>query len=124
MVAQKGSLFLLKVGDGGGPEVFTTVGGLRTTSFNINNGTVDVTNKDSSGMRELLAGGGIQTMSLSGEQLAQAIAEIHRIMHDADLTVTGHELVNLRFELTQTFLDADGITHHGVTRFRAVTHQA
>ena len=74
MVAQKGSLFLLKVGDGGGPEVFTTVGGLRTTSFNINNGTVDVTNKDSSGMRELLAGGGIQTMSLSGDGVFTDIA--------------------------------------------------
>jgi TP901-1 family phage major tail protein len=67
MVAQKGSLFLLKVGDGGGPETFTTVGGLRTTRFTVNNTPVDVTNKGSSGMRELLAGGGIQSMSVSGD---------------------------------------------------------
>ena len=40
MAAQKGSLFLLKAGDGGGPEVFTTVGGLRTTSFNVNISTL------------------------------------------------------------------------------------
>ena len=58
------------------------------------------------------------------KETKQIVAEVHRIMHDANLTVTGHELVNLRFELTQTFLDPDGITHHGVTRFRAVTHQA
>lgn len=66
MAAQKGALFLLKVGDGGGPETFTTVGGLQTASFNINTASVDVTNMSSNGMRELLAGAGIQTMSLSG----------------------------------------------------------
>ena len=66
MAAQKGALFLLKVGDGGGPETFTTVGGLKTASFNINTASVDVTNMSSNGMRELLAGAGIQTMSLSG----------------------------------------------------------
>ena len=32
MAAQKCALFLLKAGDGGGPETFTTVGGLGTTS--------------------------------------------------------------------------------------------
>ncbi len=58
MAAQKGSAFLLKAGG-------TTVGGLRATSFTINNQEVDVTNKDSSGMRELLAGAGIQSMSIS-----------------------------------------------------------
>ncbi len=66
MAAQKGTLFLLKVGDGGGPETFTTVGGFKTASFNINTASVDVTNMGSNGMRELLAGAGIQTMSLSG----------------------------------------------------------
>ena len=66
MAAQKGALFLLKVGDGGGPETFTTVGGLTTASFNINTASVDVTNMSSNGMRELLAGAGIQNMSLSG----------------------------------------------------------
>ncbi len=66
MAAQKGTLFLLKVGDGGGPETFTTVGGLKTASFNISTASVDVTNMSSNGMRELLAGAGIQTMSLSG----------------------------------------------------------
>ncbi len=65
MATQKGVLFLLKAGDGGGPETFTTVGGMRATSFQINTTTVDVTNKGSGGMRELLAGGGIQSMSLS-----------------------------------------------------------
>ena len=55
MASQKGSLFLLKAGDGGGPETFATVGGLKTASFNINTASVDVTNMGSNGMRELLA---------------------------------------------------------------------
>lgn len=66
MTAQKGSEFLLKIGDGGDPENFTTVGGFRSNTFRINNETVDITNKDSNGMRELMAGGGIQSFSASG----------------------------------------------------------
>lgn len=66
MAAQKGSEFLLKIGDGGGPETFATVGGFRSNGFSINNETVDVTNKDSSGVRTLLAGAGIQSFSTSG----------------------------------------------------------
>ena len=66
MPAQKGRLFLLKVGDAASPEIFTTLAGLRVTSFVINNTPVDVTTKDSSSWRQLLEGGGIQSMSLSG----------------------------------------------------------
>ena len=43
-----------------------TVGGLRSTSITLNDEAVDVTNKDSSGNRTLLADGGIHSMSVSG----------------------------------------------------------
>jgi|TARA_R100000455_G_C6255632_1_gene111541 TP901-1 family phage major tail protein len=66
MAAQKGSSLLLKIGDGNNPEGFTTVGGLRSTSISLNDEAVDVTTKDSSNVRELLANGGIQTLSISG----------------------------------------------------------
>lgn len=66
MAAQKGSALLLKIGDGGSPESFTTVGGLRSTSITQNDEAVDVTNKDSSNNRELLANGGVQSVSISG----------------------------------------------------------
>lgn len=67
MAEQKGRDFLLKVGNNDGPpETFTTLGGLRSRSFSINNETVDITNSDSAGMRELLDGAGVQSMSVSG----------------------------------------------------------
>ena len=66
MAAQKGSAMLMRVGDGADPEVFTTIAGLRSTSLTVNNESVDVTNKDSSGKRELLAAAGVQSISVSG----------------------------------------------------------
>ena len=47
MAGQKGSELLVKVGNGGSPESFTTVGGLRDTSISINQEMLDITNKDS-----------------------------------------------------------------------------
>lgn len=66
MAAQKGSALLIKIGDGGSPESFTTVGGLRSNSISLNDEAVDVTTMDSSGHRELLAGGGVNSVSVSG----------------------------------------------------------
>ena len=66
MAAEKGRAFLLKIGDGGDPEIFDVVGGMRSTSFRINNELVDVTNKMSQGWREILSGAGIRHVSLSG----------------------------------------------------------
>ena len=40
------------------------------------------------------------------------------------LTVTGHTVVLLRFEFADTFRDPDGLTVHGVQRFRALTQAA
>lgn len=64
MAAQKGSALLLKIDNGSG--TFTTVGGLRSTSISMNDETVDVTTKDSANVRELLANGGVRTVSISG----------------------------------------------------------
>ena len=52
MPAQKGSAFLLKIGDGDQPPAYSTVAGLRTTQLSINGETVVVTSKDSAGWRE------------------------------------------------------------------------
>ena len=58
MPAEKGSAFLLKVGDGAATPVYTTLAGLRTTQLSINGDSVVITNKGSGGWRELLSGAG------------------------------------------------------------------
>ena len=65
MTAQKGSAFLLKIGDGAQPPAYTTVAGLRTTQMTINGDTVVITHKQSGGWRELLSGAGTRSVSVS-----------------------------------------------------------
>ena len=59
MTAQRGRDMLVKIGDGGSPESFTTVAGLRTRTFSLNAREVDTTHAESGGWRELLAGAGV-----------------------------------------------------------------
>ena len=66
MAAQKGSALLMKIGNAGSPETFTTIGGMRSTSLAMNDEMVDVTNKDSARARTLLAQGGTNSMTVSG----------------------------------------------------------
>lgn len=47
-----------------GPDVYTTIGGMRSTSLTINNEQVDVTDKGSVPWRQLLACG-VRSMSIS-----------------------------------------------------------
>jgi TP901-1 family phage major tail protein len=65
MPAQKGSAFLLKIGDGSASPTYETVAGLRTTQLSINGDTVVVTHKESGGWRELLSGAGTRSVSVS-----------------------------------------------------------
>jgi TP901-1 family phage major tail protein len=65
MAAEKGSAFLLKVGNGGSPPVFATVAGMRTTQMSVNGEAVNVTSKDSGGWRELLSGAGVRSVSVA-----------------------------------------------------------
>ena len=66
MAIEKGSAFLLKIGDGVEPPAFATMAGLRTTQLSINGETVVVTSKDSGGWRELLSGAGVRHVSVAG----------------------------------------------------------
>jgi len=64
MAAQKGKDILMKINTTG--STFVTVGGLRSTSITLNDESVDITNKDSLGTRTLLAGAGVNSVSISG----------------------------------------------------------
>ena len=65
MAAERGSAFLLKIGDGAATPAFATVAGLKTTQLSVNGDAVAVTNKDSGGWRELLSGAGIRSVSVA-----------------------------------------------------------
>lgn len=66
MPAERGSAFLLKIGDGATPPVFTTIAGLRTTQLSIAGEPVVITHKGSGGWRELLGGAGGRSVSVAG----------------------------------------------------------
>ena len=61
MAKQLGRAFLLKIGDGGGSEVFTTLAGINSKSLTINNSAIDVTTPDAT-----TPGGALFAASLNG----------------------------------------------------------
>jgi TP901-1 family phage major tail protein len=83
MAVEKGSAFLLKVGDGAVAPSFATVAGLRTTQLSINGETVVVTSKDSGGWRDLLSGAGTRSVSVSGAGVFTGSAAEARIRGNA-----------------------------------------
>jgi TP901-1 family phage major tail protein len=83
MAMERGSAFLLKVGNGAVPPGFTTVAGLRTTQLTVNTETVVVTNQGSGGWRELLSGAGVRSVSLSGSGVFTGSAAEARVKANA-----------------------------------------
>ena len=65
MAAQQSRDVLVKYGDGASPEVFTTIAGVTSKSFNGTNNLLDVTTDDEDGVRTLLAGNYTKAYELS-----------------------------------------------------------
>ncbi|MGQ0588576.1 MAG: phage major tail protein, TP901-1 family [Sphingosinicella sp.] len=83
MSAEKGSAFLLKVGDGAAPPAYATVAGMRTTQLSVNGEAVNVTSKDSEGWRELLSGAGVRSVSVSASGIFTGSVAETRIKSNA-----------------------------------------
>ena len=66
MAAQQGKALLMKIGNGASPEVFTTIGGMRSNTLTMNDEMVDITTKDSDGARTILAQGGVNSITIAG----------------------------------------------------------
>lgn len=64
MTSQKGRDLLLKIGNGGTPETFATLGAARTVAMQINNQPLDATTMDDAGIVKLAADAGAQAMSV------------------------------------------------------------
>jgi TP901-1 family phage major tail protein len=87
LVAQKGRDVLLKLNTTG--STYETVGGARTITITIGNTAVDVTNADDAGIRKLLEGAGVNSISVklqgiyvdddaAGLVRADAMTNVHR----------------------------------------------
>jgi TP901-1 family phage major tail protein len=114
MAAEKGSAFLLKIGNGGNPPVFATVAGMRTTQMSVNGEAVNVTSKDSGGWRELLSGAGVRSVSVSAGGIFTGSAAEGRVktnalaglVDDYELSFESGERLRGRFLVTR--LDYSG----------------
>ncbi|MCB5425228.1 phage tail protein [Altererythrobacter sp. CC-YST694] len=99
MTAQKGSAFLLKIGDGATPATYRIVAGLRTTQMSINGDTVVITHKQSGGWRELLSGAGIRSVSVSAAGLF--------LGSEAEADLRSHALAGTLEEYELSFEDGE-----------------
>lgn len=55
------------------------------------------------------------------KEVQAVIAAARDALHDQNLPLSGHRLINLRHEYSEVRRDGDGETFHGIARFRAVT---
>ena len=114
MAAEKGSAFLLKIGNGASPPVFATVAGMRTTQFSVNGEAVNVTSKDSGGWRELLSGAGVRSVAVAASGIFTGSSAEVRVksnalagaIDDYELSFESGERMQGRFLVTR--LDYSG----------------
>jgi TP901-1 family phage major tail protein len=114
MAAEKGSAFLLKIGNGGNPPLFATVAGMRTTQMSVNGEAVNVTSKDAGAWRELLSGAGVRSVSVAAGGIFTGSAAEVRVktnalsgtLDDYELSFESGERMRGRFLVTR--LDYSG----------------
>ena len=84
------------------PEVFTTIGGLRTSKITLNNHVLDTTNVESGAWRPLLGGAGISAISIQGSGLFTNSA--------AEETFRGYAFANSANNYKFIFANGNNIT--------------
>ncbi|MCK4957750.1 MAG: DUF3168 domain-containing protein [Planctomycetes bacterium] len=52
------------------------------------------------------------------KEVKALMGEVYNLLNRAPLAVTGYTVIDIMSEYGQTFLDSDGVTRHGVQRFR------
>ena len=54
------------------------------------------------------------------KECKQIMDKIHDLLHDSSISVKGFNLVNIQLDNSDILKDPDGVTRHGVMRFRAI----
>lgn len=109
MVAERGSAFLLKIGDGTVTPTYATVAGLKTTQLSINGDAVAITHKGSGGWRELLSGAGVRSVSVAASGIftgSSAEANVRSLalsgaLQDYELSFESGERMRGKFLVTR-----------------------
>ena len=53
------------------------------------------------------------------KQIKDIMSRVYLLLHEYSLSVSGANLIDLRCEFTTQVIDGDGVTRHGIMRFRA-----
>lgn len=46
------------------------------------------------------------------------MSDVYRLLHEASLSITGFDIVSLRYDFSTVLVEDDRVTYHGVTRFK------
>ena len=57
------------------------------------------------------------------KQAIDVMRRIHELLHQGNLSLSGHVLIMMRFEYSNVSLESDGSTYQGVIRLRALTEE-
>ena len=63
---------------------------------------------------------GIWSQYKGAKECKQIMDKIHDLLHDSSISVSGFNLINMRLEYSDILRDPDGVTRHGVMRFRVI----
>lgn len=58
------------------------------------------------------------------KEVKQMFGLINTLLHRAEFSVTGGALIECQAEFEESFMDSDGLTRHGVMRFRLLVDAA
>jgi hypothetical protein len=61
------------------------------------------------------------SVSRGMKAIKELMGAIYTALHRQSLTITGYQFTGCDFEFSETFIEADGVTRHGVQRFRIYT---
>ncbi len=100
MAAQRGRLMLIYLGSS--VDSANLLGGLKTTTFTMNNQVIDVSTKDTAGWRELLEDGSLKFFSIAGDGIFKDSS--------SDETIRGYVFNNTLNPFTFAFPNGDTVT--------------
>ena len=80
----------------------------------IDYGTKDINGSESTVMLH------VWSQYRGAKEVKNIMDRVHDLLHDYSMSVSGANLINLRFEFSDLLRDPDGVTRHGVMRFRAI----